>query len=57
VYGTAGSIGTAATQILVHHFGAAVTAVCDMKDVELVRSLGAREVVAARAGYGPITGC
>lgn len=41
VYGAAGSIGTAAVQLLVHHFEADVTAVCDTKDVELVRSLGA----------------
>ena len=45
VYGAAGSIGTAAVQLLARHFGAAVTAVCDAKDVELVRSLGAREVL------------
>lgn len=45
VYGAAGSIGTAAVQLLAHHFGAEVTAVCDTKDVELVRSLGAREVL------------
>jgi NADPH:quinone reductase-like Zn-dependent oxidoreductase len=45
VYGAAGSIGTAAVQQLVHDFGAEVTAVCDTKDVELVRSLGAQEVV------------
>jgi NADPH:quinone reductase-like Zn-dependent oxidoreductase len=45
VYGAAGSIGTAAVQLLTHHFGADVTAVCDTKDLELVRSLGAREVV------------
>ena len=46
VYGAAGSVGTAAVQLLVHHFGAAeVTAVCDTKDVELVRSLGAHHVV------------
>jgi NADPH:quinone reductase-like Zn-dependent oxidoreductase len=46
VYGAAGSVGTAAVQLLLHHFGAAgVTAVCDTKDVELVRSLGASEVV------------
>ena len=44
VYGAAGSIGTAAVQLLAHHFDAAVTAVCDTKDVELVRSLGARGV-------------
>ena len=45
VYGAAGSIGTAAVQLLAHHFEAEVTAVCDTKDVELVRSLGARDVV------------
>jgi len=45
VYGAAGSIGTAAVQLLAHHFGAEVSAVCDTKDVELVRSLGAREVL------------
>jgi NADPH:quinone reductase-like Zn-dependent oxidoreductase len=44
VYGAAGSVGTAAVQLLAHHFEAEVTAVCDTKDVELVRSLGAREV-------------
>jgi NADPH:quinone reductase-like Zn-dependent oxidoreductase len=45
VYGAAGSIGTAAVQLLARHFGAAVTAVCDTKDIELVRSLGARDVL------------
>jgi len=45
VYGAAGSVGTAAVQLLAHHFEAKVTAVCDTKDVELVRSLGAREVI------------
>ena len=45
VYGAAGSVGTAAVQLLVHHFGAEVTAVCDTKDVEVVRSLGARDVL------------
>ena len=45
VYGAAGSIGTAAVQLLAHHFEAEVTAVCDTKDVEVVRSLGAREVL------------
>ena len=45
VYGAAGSIGTAAVQLLVHHFGAEVTAVCDTEDVELVRSLGAPVVL------------
>jgi len=45
VYGAAGSIGTAAVQLLVHHFDAEVTAVCDTKDVQLVRSLGAPDVL------------
>jgi NADPH:quinone reductase-like Zn-dependent oxidoreductase len=45
VYGAAGSIGTAAVQLLAHRFEAEVTAVCDTKDVELVRSLGARDVL------------
>ena len=46
VYGAAGSVGTAAVQLLAHHFEAAeVTAVCDTKDVKVVRSLGAREVI------------
>ena len=45
VYGAAGSVGTAAVQLLAHHHEADVTAACDTRDVELVRSLGAQAVV------------
>ncbi len=44
IYGASGAIGTAAVQ-LAKHFGAHVTAVCNGKNVELVRSLGADVVI------------
>ncbi len=44
VYGASGALGTAAVQ-LAKHLGAHVTAVCNTKNVELVRSLGADRVV------------
>jgi NADPH:quinone reductase-like Zn-dependent oxidoreductase len=44
VYGASGSIGTAAVQ-LSRYFDADVTAVCGTKNVELVRSLGADQVI------------
>ena len=44
INGATGAIGSAAVQ-LVKHFGASVTAVCDTKNVGLVRSLGADRVI------------
>ena len=44
IYGASGAIGTAAVQ-LARHFNADVTAVCGTKNVELMRSLGADEVI------------
>ncbi len=44
VYGATGAIGSAAVSLL-KHFGAIVTAVCNTKNVELVKSLGADTVI------------
>lgn len=44
VYGATGAIGSAAVQLL-RHFGATVTAVCNTKNVALIKSLGAHRVI------------
>lgn len=44
VYGATGAIGSAAVQLL-NYFGAHVSAVCNTKNVELIKSLGAEEVI------------
>jgi NADPH:quinone reductase-like Zn-dependent oxidoreductase len=44
IYGASGSIGTAAVQ-LARYFEADITAVCNAKDIEQIRSLGADHVI------------
>lgn len=44
INGASGSIGSACVQ-LAKHFGARITAVCNTKDFELLKSLGADEVI------------
>ncbi len=45
VYGASGAVGTYAVQLASRHFGAQVTGVCSGANMELVRSLGASQVI------------
>ena len=45
IYGASGAVGTNAVQIVKHHHGAHVTAVCSTRNLDLARSIGADEVI------------